>query len=121
MTKSALLILCIALAAVAQSQPAPEPGLLFYLSGDHGLQADYAGGNPAPNFWNDEVKVLPGGPKGPYFQCGDLENLSYWAAGNIYAQRGTLSFYWRSRDAVGPTPFPVFRVGYGDHSSWDMV
>ena len=47
--------------------------------------------------------------------------LSYWAPGNIYAQRGTLSFYWRSRDAVGPTPFPVFRVGYGDHSSWDMV
>ena len=121
MTKSAILILGIALAAIAQSQPAPEPGLLFYLSGDHGLQADYAGGNPAPNFWNDEVKVLPVGPKGPYFQCGDLENLSYWAAGNIYAQRGTLSFYWRSRDVVGPTPFPVFRVGYGDHSSWDMV
>jgi len=39
--------------------------------------------------------VLPGGPKGPYLQCGDLENLSYWATGNIYAQRGTLSFYWR--------------------------
>jgi hypothetical protein len=63
---------------------------------NHGLQADYAaGGNPAPNFWNDEIKVLPGGPKGPYLQCGDLENLSYWATGNIYAQRGTLSFYWR--------------------------
>ena len=122
MTKSAVLIPCIALLAVAQSQPAPEPGLLFHLSGNHGLQADYAaGGNPAPNFWNDEVKVLPGGPTGPYIQCGDLELLSYWAPGNIYAQRGTLSFYWRSRDAVGPTPFPVFRVGYGDHSSWDMV
>ena len=47
MTKSAVLILCLALAAIAQSQPAPEPGLLFYLSGDHGLQADYAGGNPS--------------------------------------------------------------------------
>ena len=91
MTKSAILLLCIALAAIAQSQPAPEPGLLFYLSGDHGLQADYAGGNPAPNFWNDEVKVLPGGPKGPYLQCGDLENLSYWAAGNIYSQLAATS------------------------------
>ena len=47
--------------------------------------------------------------------------LSYWAPGNIFAQRGTLSFYWRSREPVGPTPFPIFRVGYGDHSSWDMV
>ena len=47
--------------------------------------------------------------------------LSYWAPGNIYAQRGTLSFYWRSREPVGKTEFPVFRVGYGDHSSWDMV
>lgn len=59
MTKSAILILGIALAAIAQSQPAPEPGLLFYLSGDHGLQADYAaGGNPAPNFWNDADAAL---------------------------------------------------------------
>ena len=32
-----------------------------------------------------------------------------------------MSFYWRSREPVGPTPFPIFRVGYGDHSSWDMV
>jgi hypothetical protein len=42
-------------------------------------------------------------------------------AGNIYAQRGTLAFSWRSRYPVGPTAFPIFRVGYADHSSWDMV
>jgi hypothetical protein len=58
MTKSAVLLLCIALAGIAQSQPAPEQGLLFYLSGGHGLQADYAGGNPASNFWDDEAKAL---------------------------------------------------------------
>jgi len=121
MIRTAILVACLAMMAAAGAQPAPEPGLLFYLSFDHGLQADYAAGNPAPNFWNEEVKVLPGGPKGPYLQCGHHEVLSYWAPGNIYAQRGTLSFYWRSREAVGPTPFPVFRVGYGDHSSWDMV
>ena len=34
------------------------PCLLFYLSGGHGLQAGYAGGNPAPNFWDDEAKAL---------------------------------------------------------------
>ena len=38
-----------------------EPGLLFYLSGDKGFNADYAaGGNPEPNFLKD-VKILPGG------------------------------------------------------------
>ena len=37
------------------------------------------------------------------------------------AQRGTLAFFWRSREPVGPTAFPLFRVGYADHSSWDMV
>ena len=47
--------------------------------------------------------------------------MSYWAPGNIYAERGTLAFIWRSRYAVGPTAFPIFRVGYADHSSWDMA
>jgi hypothetical protein len=111
------------------SSPAPtqtasdsrEPGLLFYLSGDHGFKADHAaGGNPAPNFQSD-VQILPGGAKGSYIQCGNNQLLSYWAPGNIYAQRGTLSFYWRSRDPVDETAFPVFRVGYADHSSWDQV
>ena len=100
---------------------ADEPGLLFYLSGDHGFRADYAaGGQPEPNFLKD-VKILPGGAKGSYLQCGNDQLLSYWAPGNIYSQRGTLSFFWRSRDPVDATEFPVFRVGYGDHSSWDMV
>ena len=106
---------------MAQTGAPKEPGLLFYLSGDHGFNADYAaGGDPKPNFLKD-VKILPGGVKGSYLQCGDTQLLSYWAPGNIYSQRGTLSFYWRSREPVGPTQFPIFRVGYGDHSSWDMV
>ncbi len=100
---------------------AKEPGLLFYLSGDHGFKADYAAGGVAePNYLKD-VKILPGGAKGSYIQCGNDQLLSYWAPGNIYSQRGTLSFYWRSREPVDETEFPMFRVGYGDHSSWDMV
>ncbi|HEY4379478.1 MAG TPA: LamG domain-containing protein [Acidobacteriaceae bacterium] len=100
---------------------AGEAGLLFYLSGDHGFNADYAAsGNIVPNFQSD-VQILPDGAKGSYIQCGNSQLLSYWAPGNIYAQRGTLSFYWRSRDAVDQTEFPVFRVGYADHSSWDQV
>ncbi len=101
--------------------PSKEPGLLFYLSGDHGFNADYAaGGVPAPNYLSD-VKILPGGVKGSYLQCGNDQLLSYWAPGNIYAQHGTLSFDWRSRDPVDETAFPIFRVGYADHSSWDQV
>ncbi|MEO8681720.1 MAG: LamG-like jellyroll fold domain-containing protein, partial [Vicinamibacterales bacterium] len=109
------------LTAGARVQTLHEPGLLFYLSGDHGLTADYAaGGNVEPNFASD-VRVIPDGAKGPGLQCGDTQLLSYRAPGNIYAQRGTLAFSWRSREPVGPTPFPIFRVGYADHSSWDMV
>jgi hypothetical protein len=101
--------------------PPREPGLLFYLSADKGTTADFsAGGTPAPNF-DSEVKVIPDGAKGAALQCGDLQRLAWWAPGNIYAQRGTLSFFWRSRYPVGPTAFPIFRVGFGDHSSWDMV
>jgi len=113
---------CAWLMGAGSAQPAsPEPGLLFYLSGSHGLTADYsAGGTPEPNFASD-VTVVPDGAKGSGLQCGHTQLLSYWAPGNIYAQRGTMSFFWRSREPVGPTPFPVFRVGYADHSSWDMV
>jgi hypothetical protein len=117
-----LFILCLFTGTMlAANEPSQEPGLLFYLSGDHGFNADYAaGGKPQPNFLKD-VKILPGGAKGSYLQCGNNQLLSYWAPGNIYSQRGTLSFYWRSRDPVDATEFPIFRVGYGDHSSWDMV
>ena len=107
--------------SLPKSAASAEPGLLFYLSGDHGFNADYAaGGNAAPNFLAD-VKILPGGAKGSYLQCGNNQLLSYWAPGNIYAQRGTLSFFWRSRYPVDETEFPIFRVGYADHSSWDQV
>jgi hypothetical protein len=100
---------------------ASEPGLLFYLSGDQSFNADYAaGGNPVPNYVKD-VKIVPGGVHGSYVECSNNQLLSYWAPGNIYSQRGTLSFYWRSRTPVDETEFPVFRVGYADHSSWDMV
>ena len=91
-----------------------NPGLLFYLSGDKGFTADYAaGGDPEPNFLRD-VKIIPNGAKGPGFQCENTQLMSYWAPGNIYAERGTLAFFWRSRDPVGKVQFPVFRVGYAD-------
>ncbi|MEK6336219.1 MAG: LamG-like jellyroll fold domain-containing protein [Acidobacteriota bacterium] len=99
----------------------PEPGLLFYLSGDHEFNADYAaGGDPQPTFLRG-VTVIADGARGAGFECANTQLMSYRAPGNIYAERGTLAFSWRSRYPVGPTAFPIFRVGYADHSSWDMV
>jgi len=43
-----------------------------------------------------------------------------WAPGNIYAQRGTLDFDWRPA-RTSTRQNPIFRVGYADHSSWDML
>ncbi len=100
---------------------AGEPGLLFYLSGDHEFTADFAaGGQDKPNYLRG-LQVIQDGAIGPAFEADDDQLMTYWAPGNIYAQRGTVAFYWRSRYPVGPTPFPVFRVAFADHTSWDMA
>jgi hypothetical protein len=101
--------------------PAAEPGLLFHLSGERGTTADFsAGGTPRPTYERDIARIADGAI-GAALECADTQLLAYRAPGNIYAQRGTLAFHWRSRYPVGPTEFPVFRVAYADHSSWDMV
>ena len=115
-----LMLSCAALVLGAAQARADEPGLLFYLSADKGLTADVAAGDGTPNF-SDRVKALPGGAKGGYLQTQDDGILTWNAARNIYAQRGTVAFDWRPRYAVGVAPFPIFRVGYADHTSWDMV
>lgn len=108
------------LAAAPAPMPA-EPGLLFSLSSDHGTTAEFsAAGTPQPTF-DSEVTVVPDGASGPALRCGSFQRLAWSAPGNIYAQRGTLAFFWRAREPVGPTEFPIFRVAYADHSSWDMV
>jgi hypothetical protein len=108
-------------ATAVAAQESDTPGLLFYLSGDRGIAADYsAGGTPEPNFASG-VRVVPDGAKGSAIACDHMQLYSFWAPGNIYAQRGTVAFFWRAREPVGPTEFPLFRVAYADHSSWDMV
>ncbi len=95
-----------------------DSGLLFYLSGDNGSQPEVALGNPEPNFFQN-VETIEDGKCGKALRCLPNQLLAYWAPGNIYAQRGTVSFFWRSRYPLGPTEFPIFRVSYADHSSWD--
>jgi hypothetical protein len=106
-------------APLVQASDASD-GLLFHLSGDKGLTADVARGEAQPNF-ADKVKVKQDATHGAYIEASGEQVLSWLAPGNIYAQRGTLSFYWRARDPIGPTPFVLFRVGYADHTSWDMA
>ncbi len=109
---------CVALGVSAA--PSADDGLLFHLPFDRDLTADTARGEAAPNI-ADRVKVLPGGHAGSYLQLADDGVVSWHAAGNIYAQRGTLGFFWRARTPLGGGQFPIFRVGYGDHTSWDMT
>ncbi len=113
-----LALLCaLALPAIAA---AATPELLFRVSADKGLDADVAHGDPQPNF-RDKIALVPTGVSGQAIEWADDGVLSWNAPGNLYTQRGTLSFFWRSRYPVGEAPFVIFRVGYADHTSWDMA
>ena len=110
--------ICVLSAATAARADAPN--LLFRLSADKGFVAEKAGGDPVPNF-KDKVRIVPDGAVGSAIQWDDDGVITWNAPGNIYAQRGTLAFFWRSRTPVGEAPFNIFRVGFADHSSWDMA
>ena len=116
-----LAVVWLAGAGSARETSSP-PGLLFYLSGDHGLTADVRGRRRA----RAELRQRRAGHRrrreGPGPRSARTRNCSRTGRpATSTPQRGTLSFFWRSREPVGPTPFPIFRVGYADHSSWDMV
>ncbi|WP_010367032.1 LamG-like jellyroll fold domain-containing protein [Xanthomonas vasicola] len=111
-------LLLIALPVRAAAVDAPE--LLFRVSADRSLEADVARGDGVPNF-RDKIALVPTGKRGNAIEWADDGVLSWNAPGNLYTQRGTLSFFWRSRYPVGEAPFVIFRVGYADHTSWDMA
>lgn len=115
-----LLLATALLAALPAAAQASSPELLFRVSADKGFAADHAAGDAVPNF-QDKVALVDDGAHGRAIQWQDDGVLAWNAPGNIRAERGTLSFFWRSRYAVGEAPFVIFRVGYADHSSWDMA
>lgn len=96
-------------------------GLLFYLSGELGPRADYAAGCGKPNFLRGVEKIEDGVGGGAAIRCQPDQLLAFWAPGNIHSQRGTLSFFWRARTPLGETEFPLMRVSFADHSSWDAL
>lgn len=78
-------------------------GLLFYLSGEHAFTADYANGDPEPVFI-ENTNIISDGALGKGISCPHFSvPLAYFAPGNIYAERGTLPFFWRGRDPIGKT------------------
>ena len=105
---------------VTTADAAPAPGLLFHMSADKSLTAEVAKGDPVPNF-ADHYKIVPNGRMGSALATDDENVVAWKAPGNIYAQRGTVSFFWRARTPVGRAPFALFRVGFADHTSWDMT
>ena len=107
-----------ALIPAAGDGPATD-GLLFHLSGANGFSADEAAGDPVPNFV-EKTQILSDPKSGPFIRSDGEQLLTWHAAGNIYAQRGTLSFRFRPREPLGAMQFPLWRVSYADHTSWDM-
>ncbi|WP_253717192.1 LamG domain-containing protein [Sphingomonas sp. AP4-R1] len=111
----------VAAAPSAASAQAPDPtGLLFRLSADKDLVADVATGEAQPNFLSG-VTITPDGAIGGAVRWPDEGYVAWKAPGNMQAQRGTLSFFWRARQPVGEAPFVLFRTGFADHTSWDMA
>jgi hypothetical protein len=108
------------LLALASTGAAAEPGLLFRASGDRDAVAEVAGGDPIPNFL-ENVSVVADGRSGGAFRQEDDGAVAWNAPGNIYAQRGTVSFFWRPRTPATASPFVIFRVGFAAHSSFDMA
>jgi hypothetical protein len=110
----------LALSASPAFAQSGDDGLLFRASGDKNGTADKAAGDPVPNF-QSKVTSVPDGAIGGAFRWADDGYIAWNAPGNIQAQRGTLSFFWRARDPLGEAPFVIFRTGFADHTSWDMA
>ncbi|GAA0566426.1 LamG domain-containing protein [Rhizomicrobium electricum] len=116
---TAILLSASALAPAAGDSAGTKDGLLFYLSGAKGFDADVASGDPSPNFI-DKTAIASDPKAGPFIRSEGEQLLAWHAGGNIYAQRGTLAFRFRPREPLGEMQFPLWRVSYADHTSWDM-
>ena len=68
--------------AAAEDDTGIKDGLLFSLSADKGLAADFAKGDPAPSF-NDKVAVIQDPETGPYIRSEGEQVLAWHAPSNI--------------------------------------
>src|SRR3990172_8631937 len=101
-------------------QAEEEVSLLFYASFEKNLVADLAFGDETPLF-TQSVRIVRDGRKGGAAYIENDALISYDAPGNIYAQRGTLAFWWRLDEPLGATPFSIVCVSFAQQASWDYA
>ncbi|MCX6620716.1 MAG: hypothetical protein NTY38_06495, partial [Acidobacteria bacterium] len=97
--------------AAAIAGPAEE-GLLFHASLDHSATADFAAGSPKP-LVSQDLRLVKA-----YVELPRAAVLAYDAHANLYAEQGTLSFWWRPDEPPDPVGFPVFMSFYEQDSTW---
>ena len=110
--------LLLGLAQAGSSYGFADKGLLFSVSGEAGLKADYAKGESKPIYASGFRAI--DGKFGKGISLDDNLSLAWSAPANIYARQGTIAFYFKPRRPLGRTPFPIFRVSQNDGTSWDM-
>jgi hypothetical protein len=81
----------------------------FYASFDQNALADKAVGNETP-LGNQNLKIVPEGRRSNalYLDVGSL--LTYDAPRNLYAERGSVAFWWKLDEPVRDTAFTLFRI-----------
>lgn len=107
-----MLLLLAAILPAASAQDSPAEGSaspLFYASFERRALADQAEGDAAP-LGNRGVSVARRGRQGRalFLDWGAL--LSFAAAGNVYPEQGTLSFWWQLDEPPGKTPFSIIQI-----------
>ncbi len=91
---------------------ARQDGLLFRASLDSALAADFAAGDSRP-LVSQDVHLADSAAAIPRTAV-----LAYDAHANLYAEQGSLSFWWRPGEPPDPVGFPVFMSFYEQDSTW---
>ncbi len=97
-----------------------ENPLLFYASFDRNALAEQAFGDETP-LVNQNLKILREGRKGGALILDSDSILSYDAPGNLYAERGTVTFWWKLDDPLDEVPFSIVRISLAQPSTPDST
>ncbi|MFN8005848.1 MAG: LamG-like jellyroll fold domain-containing protein [Terriglobia bacterium] len=97
-----------------------DSSLLFYASFDKNVVADAAFGDDTP-LVSQSARIVREGRKDRAVYIDNDGMISYDAPGNVYAERGTISFWWKLDEPLGATPFSILRVSFAQQVSWDYA
>ncbi len=112
MTRTLMVVLLASLSACVFAQDNP---LLFRASFDEALSAEVAGGNPEAVWTRGGTAIVADETRGSCARVPAGAQLLYDAPGNVYWERGTLSFWWLCEEPIGQTEFTVASLGSFDH------